>query len=244
MKYPPGKIHVIKSNGSVQYYLRTKDSDKSGKYIPKKNQEKIRNYLQKRYDEKAYNILKNEKNNLEKLLKKSNKQIDRLQDVYSNNPEEIKNLITPIDVPDEDYVNEWINQSYKGKNIAEEATIFVTNRGERVRSKSELTIANMLEKYNIPYKYECPFILYNGNVIYPDFTILDIKSRREMYWEHRGMMDDREYARHAVQRVKQLAKSGVQVGHNLILTEETMNYPLGTDEIEAIILYLHSRNGG
>ena len=93
----------------------------------------------------------------------------------------------------------------------------------------------MLESKGIPYKYECPLVLQNGIVIYPDFTLLDIRNRQEIYWEHRGMMDDKEYARNSVQRIKTLMRNGICIGKNLIITEETLTYPLGTDEIKTII---------
>ena len=93
----------------------------------------------------------------------------------------------------------------------------------------------MLESKGIPYKYECPLVLQNGIVIYPDFTLLDIRNRQEIYWEHRGMMDDKEYARNSVQRIKTLMRNGICIGKNLIITEETLTNPLGTDEIKTII---------
>lgn len=69
------------------------------------------------------------------------------------------------------------------------------------------------------------------------FTLLDIRKRREVYWEHRGMMDDRNYLKHAVQRVKDYRKEGIYVGDNLLITEETSVLPLGTDEILSVIQY-------
>ena len=72
-----------------------------------------------------------------------------------------------------------------------------------MRSKSELNIADTLYKMEIPYKYKCPFVLMNGRTVHPDFTILDIVNRREIYWEHRGMMDDRMYLKQSVQRIKE-----------------------------------------
>ena len=87
----------------------------------------------------------------------------------------------------------------------------------------------------IPYKYECPKALLNGKEIYPDFTVLNVKARKEIYWEHRGMMDDREYAKQAVFKLKSLMKNGIILGDNLIITEETTANPLGTNEIETII---------
>lgn len=60
-------------------------------------------------------------------------------------------------------------------------------------------------------------------MIHPDFTILDLKNRREIYWEHRGMMDDEEYARNTVVRIKMMMKNGIVIGKNLIISEETHN---------------------
>lgn len=78
-------------------------------------------------------------------------------------------------------------------------------------------------------------MLANGKVIYPDFTILNVKERKVMYWEHRGMMDDKEYAKNSVARIKLYMKNGYFPGNDLIITEETSITPLGTDEIEAVI---------
>lgn len=235
-KYPKGKIHIVKSARGIQYYLRSDLQDKSGKYISKnKQRQKINCYLQKRYDEKIYGILKREKKCLDELLINTATIINELRNVYSDNPDEIKNVIEAVDISDEDYAKMWSSIPYCGKEVADDLPQYTTNKGEKVRSKSELNIANMLERNNVPYKYECPIVLRNGVTIYPDFTILNIEKRKVIYWEHRGMMDDREYARSSVHRIKQLAKEGILLGDNLIITEETLTNPLGIDEIERTI---------
>lgn len=235
-KYPPGKIHIVNARGRAQFYLRTSPKDRSGEYIQKHKTEIIQKYLQKKYDEQIYAVLLEESNSLEKMLKKNKDIRKKIQSAYSDNLEEVKTYINPIDVSDEDYIAAWQSQKYERKPIDENQTVWQTNRGEFVRSKSELTIANLLDKNGIPYKYECPFVLSNGKTIYPDFTLLNMNNRKEIYWEHRGMMDDMEYARHAVIRLKNLAKEGVTIGDNLIITEECTGWPLGTDEIERIIM--------
>lgn len=234
-KYPEGKIHIIRHSKGLQYYLRMDSIDKSGKYISKKDMKKINMYIQKKYDMSILTILESEKRNLKHFLNGIESDVDKIRNIYSINPKEIKESITPIDISDSDYANEWLNEQYKHKEISPDTPKFITNRGENVRSKSELTIANALDKHGIPYKYECPLLLKNEIPIYPDFTILNIKSRREFYWEHRGMMDDRDYARNAVKRLKDLANEGIVLGDNLIITEETYNSPLDTKEIERII---------
>ena len=161
--------------------------------------------------------------------------IIKIRQIYSNYPEEAKNYIHPIDMSDEDYANYWRAMPYKGKEVSEYVTCYETNNKEKVRSKSELNIANALAAHGIPYKYECPLLFKNGVTIYPDFTILNIKKRKEMYWEHRGMMDEKDYARNSVSRIKTYLKNGYYLGNDLIITEETSATPLGTDEIDAVI---------
>jgi len=235
LKYPPGKIHVVMHKGNAQYYLREDPRDKSGKYMPKKEGKKIRQYLQKKYDEEALRLINQEIIILKKYLLKSKMSSETIQSLYSSQPQEIKQMLNPIAISDSDFVSEWLLAPYEPKTIDKENCRFKTDRGEIVRSKSEVNIANALNKFNIPYKYECPLCLSNGVVIHPDFTVLDIRRRREIYWEHRGMMDDREYARHTVQRLKQMEKEGIFPGDNLIITEETISNPLGTEEIEFMI---------
>lgn len=238
--YPEGKIHVVKNRLRIQYYLRKDPKEKSGVYLSKKEEEKIKTFLQKKYDEDAIKQVNLEIKILENILKKNNSNIEKLRKSYSDYPQEVKKHIIPIDVSDEDYVKEWLSIPYIHKPIPEEVPVYLTDNGERVRSKSELNIANMLYKMNVPYKYECPLTFSNGRTIHPDFTLLDIRNRREIYWEHRGMMDDRNYLKHTVQRVKDYRKEGIHVGENLLITEETSSIPLGTDEIESVIQHLLS----
>ena len=49
------------------------------------------------------------------------------------------------------------------------------------------------------------------------------------------MMDDKEYAKSSVLRLKALMKEDIFIGEKLIITEETLTNPLGTNEIDAII---------
>ena len=234
-KAPAGLIHIVKSGTRIQFYLRENKSDRSGKYIRKSDTDTLQTFLQKSYLEKVLKLLEIERKNLEMLLKKSDNITAKIKRIYSDLPEQIKCYINPIDMSDEEFASGWQSLRYIGKEIPDYVPVYETIRGERVRSKSELTIANMLAEKGIPYKYECPKTLLNGKVFYPDFTVLNVKEHKEVYWEHRGMMDDREYARQAVFKLKSLMKNGIILGDNLIITEETSANPLGTDEIETII---------
>ncbi len=234
-KVPPGKIHVSRTLHGVQYYLRKDASDRTGSYIRKTESAVIKQYLQKAYDEKVLKIITTELQGLQILLKKAENAVNQVRKAYSAFPDEVKKLILPVDVSDEDFIRGWMKETYVGKAIPDYLPFWETKRKERVRSKSELNIANALADKGIPYKYECPLQLSSGVIVYPDFTVLDVKRRRVLYWEHRGMMDDKEYARGAVLRLKELTREGFFIGEELIITEETSANPLGTNEIETVI---------
>lgn len=254
---PPGNIRIKMCNGSIQYYLRTAESKKSGQYIRKSEVDIISQYLQKRYYEDVAKVIKEEIGLLRPIKKfceansvfnsfinesfkddkssKVNLYSNEIQNIYSNYPKEIKGYIKPIFVSDEEFIEKWISAPYAKKTIHEDVATFITDNGDYVRSKSELNIANALYKHGIPYKYECPVTLKSGITIHPDFTILKMPERKEMYWEHRGMMDDMGYARHTVQRMQDYLNSGYCIGKDIIISEETSKTPLGTREIEIII---------
>ena len=75
----------------------------------------------------------------------------------------------------------------------EDGLIHRTERGELVRSKSELVIADKLHARGVDYAYERPLILGEGRVRFPDFTIADDARGVTFYWEHLGLMDDPSY---------------------------------------------------
>lgn len=232
---PEGEIHVLTTKRRTQFYLRSTKKEKSGKYISKKEEATIRAHLQKAYDRCIVKYLRKEIKNLETHLRASENISEKIRQAYSSKTQDIKKYLNPVDMSDEDYKRQWTEKTFKAKEIAENMPFYETKRGERVRSKSEINIANALNDHGIAYKYECPLALKNGVVIHPDFTILDLKNRREIYWEHRGMMDDEEYARNTVVRIKMMMKNGIVIGKNLIISEETAQCPLGTDEIESLI---------
>ena len=75
----------------------------------------------------------------------------------------------------------------------EDSLIHRTERGDLVRSKSELVIADKLYAAKIDYVYEQALVLSDGSVRYPDFTIEDDASGITYYWEHLGLLHDPAY---------------------------------------------------
>lgn len=106
-----------------------------------------------------------------------------------------------------------------------------TLKGDYVRSKSEVIIANALYNHQISYEYEKPLVLEGcGYTLYPDFTIYTPHKKQVVYWEHCGLMDNEKY------RSKWHWKQGIyenynisEWNHNLIVTYETKSVPLSVE---------------
>jgi UvrD-like helicase C-terminal domain len=75
----------------------------------------------------------------------------------------------------------------------EDGLIHRTHRGEAVRSKSEVIIADLLFSKGLDYEYEQQLVGADGSIRYPDFTIEDSELGRTIYWEHLGLLTDPVY---------------------------------------------------
>jgi len=74
------------------------------------------------------------------------------------------------------------------RRFLEKSLINRTARGELVRSKAEVIIADLLRSRGVDYQYEAPL-----GSRFPDFTVDDAASGRTVYWEHLGMLEDPAY---------------------------------------------------
>ena len=107
-------------------------------------------------------------------------------------------------------------------------------RGERMRSKSEVIIAERLYANGIPYRYECP-LKAGKRIIHPDFSILRLSDRKVIYHEHCGRMDNPVYVEDMVQRINDYNSEGILQGDRLFFSFETSDKPLDTRVIDNLI---------
>ena len=104
------------------------------------------------------------------------------EDTYSETAKRITNLFDQPKLVE-----------YKG-SFYEDSLIHMTERGDMVRSKSEVIIADKLYRAGIDYQYEHELEL-SGEKRYPDFTFEDDEMGITYYWEHCGMLHDPAYLR-------------------------------------------------
>ena len=232
-KSPVGTLRTSKCRGKVQYYHRMAPSERVGKYIPYSNKNLAAMLAQKDYDKKLLKSICAEMKAIEICLDKL--PVNCAEDIYLLLSETRKKLVTPAEETDESFVSRWESVSYKGKDFSSDFPEYLTDKGERVRSKSEMIIANMLAKEGIPYRYEFPITIHNVGIVYPDFTVLNVRLRKEYIWEHRGKMDDPEYAAKAINKENAYNLSGFYQGDNFIITNETKSDPLNVRILHGII---------
>ncbi|MBP3339891.1 MAG: hypothetical protein J6L69_10870 [Lachnospiraceae bacterium] len=225
-------MQVSKSHGNTQYHYIPKDKNKRI-YIRKNQIKKAKKFAQRDYERQFVSKAKKEKKRMELILE--NLDDAGLQNLHMNLIPERRILIKPVVLSDEEYIKEWINVEYNGKTFLDDDNVIMTERGERVRSKSEKIIADKLYSMGIPYRYEFPLYLKGYGVIYPDFTILDISTRSEKYIEHFGMMDDPKYSKKVVNKLENYHKNGIFLGKDLFATFEYSKKPLNIFLLENML---------
>ncbi len=225
---PKGRLRVSNKKTHREYYYidRENDGRSNGRYLKTNEKELASKIAQRDYDNVLVKSLTERRNAIEVFLNKYKK--SGLDMLYDNTNIYRRELIKTVYVSDEEYIRQWERVQYEGKELSDDIPFFMTERGEKVRSKSEKIIADKLYMMGIPYRYEYPLVLNDDIIVYPDFTILRMPGREEVYLEHLGMMDNMDYVNTTLYKINTYEKNGIYLGVNLFFTYETSKRPLNT----------------
>ena len=206
-KLPTG-ILIVRNN---RYYQRI-----DGKEVGiTKNPTLIRKLCRKKYLleqvkrlEKNIKILSRPVGNLMKVA--SDEIIDNLPKFYQNMSVEKFYHSTIAD---------WIAKPYTQNSYKPEDQKYESTKGIKFRSKSELIIANLLEEYNIPYRYE-PEMTLKGKRICPDFMIKNPFTAETIIWEHFGALHLPDYEKKMNEKMEWYLTQGLVPFETVIYTFE------------------------
>lgn len=226
-----GNLRVTTCKSCNQYYI-------DGLYQSKRNLKKAKKIAKRDYYIKLYPIINKTIKLLDSIIKiyESNE----LDSIYNNMCEGKRKLIdNSLYLTTEQYVSQFYAMEAKGpqNSYAIEGDTY-TNKNEHVRSKSEKIIADELFRYDIPYRYEFPITLLDkGNMVmfYPDFTVLNKRTRKTYILEHLGMMDNIEYVQKTMRKLDIYEKNGFLLGKNLLFFRETKENPINVKSIKKYI---------
>lgn len=187
-RLPKGRLRCTNCRGTEQFYV-------DGKYISRNKSEIVKGVAQREYLEQTIPVMEERLSLLYGL--RENYASHELENQYNKVCPARKGIIVPIFEPVEEKVKHFLEEEYE-PGIFEETnnSEFYTEKGERVRSKSELLIAEHLNRYGIPYRYEKPLELKDRCRIVicrPDFTTMNKRTSRLFIYEHLGRMDDTDY---------------------------------------------------
>ncbi len=234
---PDGSLRITRSRGLPQYYHVTESFGSGGAYMTKKNLEQIKLLAQKDYNSKKIPALEKELKKITRLITfytdSTSAPASTPDPVFESLTSARQTLVTPVTLSDNRYAELWQKEEYTHKETDPQGPQFITGRGEHVRSKSEIIIADTLYRLGIPYRYEFPLRLKTFSV-HPDFYCLNVHTRQEYAWEHFGMMDNQEYLASAMEKLYQYHASGYFEGKNLITTMETSRYIVNARTVEQV----------
>lgn len=227
---PQGTLRCTSSNGTDQYYI-------DGQYISTKNKAHVRKVAQREYDERIIPYMEKVISKLKETESIYEENI--LENIFETMCSARKKLVVPFVEPIDIKVKKFLEEKYEPLAFKEDdETEFYTLRNERVRSKSELIIADELCRYAIPYRYEKPLMLENwGNSVTfrPDFTVMNKRNGKIFILEHLGMMDNPDYVDKNMRKIDLYERNGILLGEKLLITHETSKAPLNRKVLDLYI---------
>lgn len=229
---PKGMIYISSGKRKTQFYLSESGNPQHRQYLNNKLDSVAIRYIQQEYNEKLIKALEWEINWFTKYLRLSRKKgiadISRLM-CKSKRP-----FFHSVTYDDAEFRKKWSDRVFEKKGFNDGEILYMTSFNLRVRSKSEIIIAESLKNRGIPFIYEYPLTI-NERKYYPDFLCLNIRTRRTYVWEHFGQMDVASYVTRRMNKLKDYEEAGLLSGKNLITTEEDMEHPLNAASVDARI---------
>ena len=233
---PEGRVSFKKEKGSNALRVRNggakSASTLTDRYISLHSAE-AENYATKLYLEKVSAIVGRRLSALERVERDYD--YDDPAGVLEKFPDEARHLVRRPLLTVEEKAMRWEKKSFDSNSMPfDPQHNYTTMKGERVRSRAEIIIANMLRLFEIPYRYEAALWI-GERVVYPDFTIMNPQTGELFYLEYFGMMDNPDYAAKQFEKIKEY--SNTNLAENFIYVFEYGDkVSMDTEVIENLIL--------
>ena len=158
---------------------------------------------------------------------------DSVEECLAKQPH-LAELTRPLFQIRDERLRKWAEDAYPSTAGHPEDLIHAGPCGKMYRSKTEASIAYILYKKKIPFRYEWDREI-GGIVYHIDFTIRHPKTGEFYFWEHFGRIDDIGYVMRNAPKICDYESAGIVPGINLIVTCESRRYPMTISRIEEIV---------
>ena len=227
---PDGELFCELGNHSPKWMVK----DDSGlHYLPKRHRKLAVDLAFKKYLELRMDSLEMQCETLRQSVLDGERLAKRVKNFYDPQRDYMNLLKDSPDFLPTRWAR-WAAEPYRHSSRYEENLKHDTKKGDLVRSKSEVLIANALFDAGVPYRYEDALETDTGT-IYPDFKCVNVRDGKIRYWEHLGMMDVPDYVDSFHSKLHIYLKEGILPGRQLLFTAETKDAPLKQSEVTAVI---------
>ena len=212
---PAGQLTKRSERGNLCYVQLISDDSEGGRQRRigiTQRQDLIAGLARKRYLQISTAALQENIALLEKFMKRHKTLTP--DEILQRLPAAYKSLPETIFFPERKSDAAWGNEVFQQSTHKAEERRHTTASGLKVRSKSEVIIADRLDFYRIPFRYEA--LLYIENETFsPDFTI---QAGKRFYWQHCGMVSDSRYMKEHKWKLSLYERAGIVPWKNLIVT--------------------------
>ena len=226
---PAGSLVKYNREGKDTYFQVVHEGCTRQRTGITRNKQLIKELTEKVYLKTEIEILEKDISALRTFLAKYEE--PAFAQIHKNVPDRFKGLGEKFLTNNEDL---WASEPYTISNYKPEKRKHLTSAGIKVRSKSEVLIAEKLLEHGVPFRYEQVLSIRN-RVFAPDFTVRS-SSGKIYYWEHCGMTGDEKYINYNRWKLGQYEKAGIVPWDNLIVTYDSedgiLNIPLIESEIK------------
>lgn len=230
---PEGKLSEQRINGKAYFIRKHYENGKLIRTGISKEPDKINGLIKRRFYEdelccleKILVLLNETQNNLIKISPREEMKLIQ-KDCPSISDDMISEALRPKDQ------GGWATAEYEKSLYKPEEKRHITSRGLRVRSKSEVLIAEKLYEHNIDFRYE-QVIRIKGLSYAPDFTIRR-NDGKIFIWEHEGLMSDKTYQARQLEKAQAYTSVGIVPWDNFIVTYDNQNGDIDLRIVESEI---------
>lgn len=214
---PEGSLYVYEKNGKNYYAQRLPkggNRKKEHRIAISKNSDLILALVRKKYVESAIKNIRKDLEEIDRTIRGYDPvgEDGVMREFCAKYPDLSKGVRYGWSDP-----YEWAANYEQPRDFYVDDLKSVSAQGEDMRSGPEMYISSRLDHFGIPYRYEDSTGIPDLNYA-PDFKIIRPRDRKIIYWEHFGKVNDYEYVRNNMEKVRDYIDYGIKPWDNLIMT--------------------------
>ena len=225
---PDGKLVHVKAADGERYYVEVRDGERPSRRGITRRPDLVATFARKEYLRKALAVIDHDVRTLERAVRRYKRfdpeeVVGSLSSAYRDLPLDafyhplVDTVALSLDATDEQRIAShaaWGAEAPGPSDYLPEGRTLRTSRGERMRSKAEVLIAETLYSYGIPFRYEQE-LEAGGATFHPDFTF-EGAGGKGFYLEFCGMMDDPAYVEGHKRKRSAYEAAGIAEWDNII----------------------------